>query len=255
MRRWAAALAIAALPLLPARAEELVVSLSTQHVRIASNFTGIDLTVFGAIDPRTRADPKAAYDVVVTILGPTQAFVTRRKERVLGLWVNVESREFTEAPAYLAVLSNRPLADIADVETRRRDRLGIDFASMRQRVGTSVAEAVTSDVYRRAFLRLRGEQGLVVQDESAVTFLADTVFRANVPLPPKVPTGKFEVVATVFAGGVRVAQEVVPLTISKTGFEATVAEAARDHALLYGLAVVALSLLTGWFASIIFRRD
>ena len=255
MRRWAAALIVAALPLLPARAEDLVVSLSTQHVRIASNFTGLDLAVFGAIDARTRADPETTYDVVVTIIGPTQAFVTRRKERVLGLWVNVESREFAEAPAYLAVLSNRPLADIADVETRRRERLGTDFVSLRQRVGTNVTEAVTSDAYRRAFLRLRGEQGLVVQDEGAVNFLAGTVFRAKVPLPPKVPTGKFEVATAVFVGGVRIAQEVVSLTISKTGFEATVANAARDHALFYGLAVVALSLLTGWFASVIFRRD
>ena len=40
--------------------------------------------------------------------------VTRRKERVLGIWVNTESRAFLDVPTYLAVLSNQPLEEIAD---------------------------------------------------------------------------------------------------------------------------------------------
>ena len=58
--------------------------------------------------------------------GPRQTLVTRRKERVLGIWVNVDSRAFVDVPSYLAVLSNRPLDDIADAETLRRLQLGLD---------------------------------------------------------------------------------------------------------------------------------
>jgi hypothetical protein len=39
------------------------------------------------------------------------------------------------------------------------------------------------------------------------------------------------------------------------GIEQFVANSARDHALLYGLATTLMALLTGWFASIVFRRD
>ncbi len=47
------------------------------------------------------------------------------------------------------------------------------------------------------------------------------------------------------------------LEIYKAGFEQTVSAAARDHGLLYGLAVTTLmALATGWFASCaVFRRD
>jgi hypothetical protein len=29
----------------------------------------------------------------------------------------------------------------------------------------------------------------------------------------------------------------------------------RDHGLLYGLATALMALLTGWFASVVFRKD
>jgi putative transmembrane protein Alph_Pro_TM len=41
----------------------------------------------------------------------------------------------------------------------------------------------------------------------------------------------------------------------KVGFEQFVVEAARDHGLLYGFAAACMALLTGWIASVAFRRD
>jgi hypothetical protein len=43
--------------------------------------------------------------------------------------------------------------------------------------------------------------------------------------------------------------------IVKFGFENFVANAARDYSLLYGLATAVMALMTGWIASIVFRRD
>ncbi|NJL08187.1 MAG: TIGR02186 family protein [Methylacidiphilales bacterium] len=257
MRRALAPLALLPTLLLvpqPALAERLVTSLSTDHVRIASNFTGTDIAVFGTIDQAPEG-ADASYDVVVTVLGPRQSFVTRRKERVLGLWVNFDSRQFVEAPAYLAVLSNRPLAEIASEDVRRRERLGIAFVRLLQRIGPDFADTVEDDVFRQAFVRIRGAQGLYLQNEHDIRFLTGTVFRATVPLPPNVPTGTFDVEVKVFAGGRPIVQDSSALTISKVGFEQYVADQARDHAMLYGLAVAVIALATGWLASVAFRRD
>jgi uncharacterized protein (TIGR02186 family) len=239
----------------PAAAERLVTTLSTPHVRVASNFTGTDVAVFGSIDLQPPGGEDASYDVVVTVQGPRQSFVTRRKQRVLGLWVNVDSRQFVEAPAYLAVLSNRPLEEIAEADVRRRERLGTAFVRLLQRIGPDFADTVEDDAFRQAFVRLRGEQGLYLQDERGVGFLTATVFRATIPLPPNVPTGAFDVEVKVFAGGRLMVRELSALTISKTGFEQYVAVQARDNALLYGLAVALIALATGWLASVVFRRD
>ncbi|ALK10826.1 TIGR02186 family protein [Blastochloris viridis] len=239
----------------PAFAERLVTSLSSHHVQIASNFTGTEIAVFGTVDNAPPGGRDASYDVVVTALGPRQSFVTRRKERVLGLWVNVDSRQFVEAPAYLAVLSNRPLAEIADDDVRRRERLGIAYVRLLQRIGPDFADTVADDAFRQAFVRIRGDRGLYRESERTVTFLTDTVFRATIPLPSNVPTGNYDVEVKVFAGGRLIAQDLATLIISKVGFEQYVANQARDNALLYGVTVALMALATGWLASVIFRRD
>jgi hypothetical protein len=41
----------------------------------------------------------------------------------------------------------------------------------------------------------------------------------------------------------------------KVGFEQFVANAARDYGVLYGVTTAMMAILTGWFASVMFRRD
>ena len=43
--------------------------------------------------------------------------------------------------------------------------------------------------------------------------------------------------------------------VVKVGFEQFIANSARHHGLLYGLATAMMALMTGWMASIVFRRD
>jgi uncharacterized protein (TIGR02186 family) len=45
------------------------------------------------------------------------------------------------------------------------------------------------------------------------------------------------------------------MEVVKVGFEQLVANAARDRGLIYGLATAMMALLTGWFASVVFRKD
>ena len=47
---------------------------------------------------------------------PTGIAAYATQERVLGIWVNVDLREFINVPSYLAVLSNRPVDTIAPTQ-------------------------------------------------------------------------------------------------------------------------------------------
>ena len=60
------------------------------------------------------------YDVVVTVTGSRQTVVTFRKARVLGIWVMLILAVIQNAPAYIDVLSNKPLEEVANAETLRR---------------------------------------------------------------------------------------------------------------------------------------
>jgi len=240
----------------PAAAERLVVSLSNHRVAITSSFTGEDLVLFGTIEPDSRAATlRSSYDLVITVTGPRETFRTRRKERIAGIWVNMDSREFVNVPSYLAILSNRPVKEIANADTLRRLQVGLDNFILPQRIGPDIADTVPDDPYRLAFIRLEGEQGLYRESPNAVTFLTPTVFRAAIPLPADVPTGSFAIDIKLFAGGAMVARTNSALEVIKAGFEQYVADAARDHGLLYGIATALIALFTGWLASVVFRRD
>ena len=90
---------------------------------------------------------------------------------MLGIWVNVDSREFVRVPSYLAVLSNRPVAQIANADTLRRLQIGLDNILLPQRIGPDIADTVRDDPFRVAFVRLESEHGLYREIASAVTFL------------------------------------------------------------------------------------
>jgi uncharacterized protein (TIGR02186 family) len=240
----------------PAVAERLVVSLSNQRVAINSNFVGEELVLFGTIEPDAGKTPlRSAYDLVVTVTGPRQTLRTRRKQRVLGIWVNVDSREFVRVPSYLAVLSNRPVAQIAPRDTLRRLQIGLDNFLLPQRIGPDIADTVRDEPFRLAFVRLQVRQGFYREITAAVTFLTPTVFRTAIPLPADVPTGKYGFDVKLFAEGAMVARTNSALEVTKAGIEQYVADAARDHGFLYGLVTMLMALLTGWIASVVFKRD
>jgi uncharacterized protein (TIGR02186 family) len=234
-----------------ANAERLVFALSTHRVLINSSFTGAELVLFGTVEADGAVRQRPSYDLVVTVTGPKQDVVTRRKERVLGIWVNADSRTFAEAPTFLAVLSNREPDLIADAETRRRLQVGLANTVMSADSGG----IVNNDPFRVALLRLNVDHGLYREDSKAVTFLTPNLFRAAIGLPANVPIGLYKIEVRLFLDGRQLTSQDSYLEIVKVGFEQFVATEARDHGLLYGIATVTLAILTGWLAAFVFKKD
>jgi uncharacterized protein (TIGR02186 family) len=239
----------------PAAAERLVVSLSNQRVPVTSNFVGENLVLFGTIEPDPGRTLRSNYDLVVTVSGPPESLRTRRKKRVLGIWVNVDNREFLNVPSYLAVLSSRPIDAIATPEVLRRQQVGLLNTILTQRVGADFADTVPNDPFRAAFVRLKEQQQLYSQSADGVTFLTPTVFRATIPIPSNARTGHYSVDTKLFAGGQLLTRAQSDLRVIKTGAEQYIAEAATEQPVLYGLATMSMALAIGWFASVVFRRD
>jgi uncharacterized protein (TIGR02186 family) len=257
-------LAIAAVALIgiasvgPAAAERLVTSVSRHQVLVNSNFTGTSIVLFGTVEPDNATAVRrrnAGYDIVVTVTGPRQTIVTRRKERVASIWTNVASRTFVNVPSYLAIFANQPFDKIASAETLRRQQIGFDNVLLPQQIGPDLGDPGPSDTFRANFIRLKTEHKLYIQTTNGVTLLTPTVFRAEVPLPAETAIGNYDVEVEVFADGAQVARGNSAFELIKVGFEQFVANAARDHGVLYGLATAMMAIMTGWLASVIFRKD
>lgn len=237
------------------RAEGLVVSLSSETIPITSNFTGAELALFGSIErDATSVSRASAYDVVVTVRGPRGQVMVREKQRVGPLWLDRDQRRYIAIPAFISVLSNRPLERIADEDRRRKLMLGIDPLVPPQGSRGAIYDIDEPD-FRQALMRLRREQGLFRETGNGVVFLTPSLFRAAIRIPGIAPLGRYDVDVTVLNEGAPLARAALTFTVVKGGVEQRMASLARERPYLYGLATALMALLLGWTATVIFRRD
>jgi uncharacterized protein (TIGR02186 family) len=240
----------------PAGAERIIASMSLHRVQVTSIFTGTQIVLFGSIERDPAPAPqRSSYDIVVTVTGPRQTIVTRRKGRVLGIWANIDSRTFVNVPTYLAVLTSRPVEGIARPDITRRLQIGLENIVLPQQIGPDIADVVREDPFRQNFVRIKVEQKLYSEQNKGITFLTPTVFRADIPLPAVAPIGNYDVDVKLFSEGNMITRQGSAFELVKFGFEQFLADTARTHGALYGLATVLMALGTGWFASVVFRRD
>lgn len=252
MRALAACLLLAVLAL-PARAETLIIGLSTQEFGITSSFTGGEIIIFGTVqrDARTVAR-RGNYHIAIVVKGPRDNIVTRKKARIAGIWVNNRAEVFPGAPTYYATLSSSPLGEISSPAILERNGIGTSFLQLQPQDSD---EAFSDKNFRDAMVRLKKEQGLYYDLPGAVEFLAPSLFSASIPLPENVVVGPYTGTAYLFGDGVMLGSEKFEFVVRKEGFEQLMYELAHDYSLLYGIAAVLIAIFTGWAAGVIFRKD
>lgn len=245
LRLAAIALTVLLLDGARAHAVDVIATVAPAKVSISANYSGRSVVVFGAV---AKGEPGRRYDAVVTVTGPSQNLIVRRKERVLGVWVNRQSRTFVAVPSFLAIVANRSFDAIAGEAALRNQRIGLKYATF---AGQAVDE---SNPFEVNLIKTRMAEGLFVQETNAVNFVSPAVFRAEIPLPKSALTGTYDVEMKIFADGALVAQSSAPFTVEKIGVAQFVVTASVDHSLIYGLATMAMALAIGWIGSIAFRR-
>lgn len=234
--------------------EGIQIGLSTDAVTITAGFSGADLTIFGSLED---ADPQIArqgrYDVVVVLEGPARPVVVRRKDRILGVWINLESEQFENVPVSYSVASTRPFQDITQPDSYKQLSLGA--ANIYMQPAETDAPPATIAEFTQALRQRKTATGLYSENVGGVRFLSQNLFRATVRLAPDVPVGTHKARAFLFKNGVFVKESSAQLEIRKSGFEQAVFRLAHNHGLFYGFLSVSLAMLTGWMGRIVFRKD
>ncbi len=239
-----------------ARAETLVTGISDNSIRISSNFTGAELVLFGTVERDAQSIARRqGYDIVVIVRGPQQSITVREKERIAGIWANRNSWAFDDAYGFLAILSNRPLADITSESARDEFGIGLTRQSFTASNGNGAFNNEQRLTFSEALLRQMQARQLYSQNEEGVEFLSDALFTARIAVPAYVPVGTFEADIMLFGDGALLAQQTVQLDVHKTGFEQFTYTLATEQPLIYGIVAVILAVLAGWLASVMFKRD
>jgi uncharacterized protein (TIGR02186 family) len=236
----------------PAPREEVQSELSTREISIQSNFTGIEILIYGSIDfSQTKAPDQGVYDVIIVIRSPSQPLVARRKERAGPIWVNAPGRDFPSVPGFYAALSTRPVRAITSDETLKQ--LGIGLANLH--FGRHSQGNPDEETFRSAVIRLKEKQNLFQEHDDGVAFIGRSLFRATVLLPVHVPTGRYTADVYLFRDGQLVSKNQSTLEVNKAGFEQMVFRLAFRHPFVYGVLAVLIAVLAGLAGWTFFRRD
>ena len=239
-------------PLLIAADKPLLVpDVSARQVQIRYSFTGAQLLLFGAVVYPGGRPPDRQVDIAVVLRGPVQPILVREKQKIAGIWMNADSDRFRSAPSYYAVASSRPIGDLLDERTAAIYELGVHNLQL------SPSGGALPDKERRfeaGLLDLRSRRGLYSENPHGVEINGGVLYRATITIPSQVPIGTYTAETFLIDRHKIIAAATRDIQIDKSGFERSVALAARRHQLLYGLTCVALSLGLGWAAAAAFRR-
>lgn len=219
---------------------------TAQLIEVKSDFRGAAITIFGAAPERAPGG-----DFVVTLQGPTETLVVRRKRRILGLWINTDPVRFREAPSFFALFATRRLDRIATPQ--QIWTLQLDPAALAV-PGDRTPQDADAALYRQALVRLMRRRGLYINQLQDLEQGPGGLFTARVELPANAPTGAYVWKAHYFRKGKLIGSQEGEVRVSKAGLERWVSNAAANNPRLYGLAAVLIAVGAGWLANLLFRR-
>lgn len=241
-----------AFPLAIGAAEpKLVPDVSQRAIEIRYSFTGAELLLFGAILYPGGRVPTDQVDVAVVVKGPLQPILVREKQKVAGIWMNVESERFRSAPSFYAVASSRPLSQLVEERIAAIYELGVQNLQLSPGAGASPEERQR---FESGLIELQQRRQLYFEDPRGVEITEGVLYRARIKIPARVPVGEYTAETFLIRDGQVIAAAVRDIRIEKLGFERFVATAAERWSFTYGLVAVLVSLFLGWAASAIFRR-
>jgi uncharacterized protein (TIGR02186 family) len=252
MLRTIAAAAALALMVAPAVAQETVVTgISTENIALTADFSGSEVLIFGAIRRDAPIPVDAApLDIVITLSGPPQNVIVRRKDRRFGIWVNTDGVRVRETPSYYAVATTRRLDAMLSQTELLRYGIGLDQAV--RRVGAHPTQRDTSE-FTEALVRLRMRAGLFERLEDGVGLAEQTLFQTRFRLPTNLVEGVYAAKYFLVRDRMVISTGETAITVEKAGIERWLFNLAQEKPLRYGVLSVALALVAGWLAAAAFR--
>jgi len=236
---------------LPVRAGEIVGALSQNRVSLTANFSGSEILIFGAIrHDATLEDEAAPFDVIIVIEGPRHPVAIWRKDRRMGIWMNVESVNMASVPSFYAVATTAPLAQIITPEQDAQHRISAGHAI---RAAQATGNVDDPAVFAAALLRIRERAAQYLALDRWVYLDRDILFRANVRLPANLTEGAYTTRMYLVREGEVVHQFRTAIFVRKEGIERWLHQLAYDQPFLYGLLALAIALVAGWGASAAFK--
>ncbi len=227
-----------------AHASEISVDLADPVVQITAGFSGTDLLLFGVAP--------GDGDIVIVVRGPIHDQTVRKKDRVLGVWVNKDEITLEDVPAFYAMASNRSLDEFLPGGIANIHQIGLENLQFHPKDKSQITG--DWDHFRHALLRNKQRQGLYTWDPQPLIFKGNRLFRTNIRFPANVSVGTFGIETYLIRKGELADSHTTILHVRKFGIEASVYDFAHRHSFAYGILAVLIACFAGWAANAAFRK-
>ena len=224
----------------------LIIDSSTNEVKVSSSFIGTDVMVFGTTNDKD--------DIIVVITGPTETAIVRKKGRVSGIWINKEKLEFREIPGFYAIASTRPLSEITETNELKKQKIGIHNVITTASLNSKDESIKTFKSFKDALIRGQKTKGLYLDMPLTIDVVSKRLFKTTFHFPNNMTTGIYTVKVFAFQKKRLVSMISKTISVEKIGIGADVFKFAKEQSALYGLLAILIAVLSGWIASVIFRK-
>ena len=224
----------------------LIIDSSTSEVKVSSSFIGTDVMVFGTANDKD--------DIIVVITGPTETAIVRKKGRVSGIWINKEKLEFREIPGFYAIASTRPLSEITETDELKKQKIGIHNVITTASLKSKDESIKTFKSFKDALVRGQKTKGLYLDMPLTIDVVSKRLFKTTFHFPNNMTTGIYTVKVFSFQKKRLVSMVSKTISVEKIGIGADVFKFAKEQSALYGLLAILIAVLSGWIASVIFRK-
>ena len=236
-------------PQLYASDGELTFEVSPQKVEINSFYHGATLTLKGTAP--------AHSELAMVWLGEEKTHTLQRKDRVGPLWMNVDTITIEGAPEmYYLATSTKTQEELASFDVLAGYSIG--YNALRESVTIEQANSPSSDSLFPEFIRLKEHMELYRMFPHSITTEPASEnmvkFAFSLPIPPLIPTGKFELHMCCFKEGQLVANGSSELIVEKVGMPEKLSNLAFNHSALYGILAIVAALAAGLVMGLLFGK-
>lgn len=234
----------------PLKAEEVVLGLSQDQVSISTNFDGSEITLYGAIKREAPIPTEDPLQVIVTISGPNEPVTVRRKDRRLGIWVNVDAVNVSSAPSFYAIATSAPWDDVINEADDLRHTISIPRAIRSVGAWSQVNDPQN---FIDALIRIRMDNDSYALNEGTVELRDSTLFTTAIQMPANLTEGDYATRIFLTRGGKVISKYETSIDVRKVGLERWLFNLSRQQPLAYGILSLAIAIAAGWGASAAFR--
>ena len=171
---------------------------------------------FGAVKREVPPPDSGPLQVIITVAGPSEPLVVRRKEHRFGIWVNVDAVEVDAAPSFYAVATSAPFDEVLSSIEDQRYEISINQAIRSVGAPMNISDSMS---FTEALIRIRTKAGLYQLKPETVILDEQTLFRTSIALPANLTEGTYKNRIFLTRNGRVIDEYETAIEVSKGGLE------------------------------------